>query len=265
MKASTNKTSTKGFFIVAFVLFVQACSQTPKKPDTVENDDNAPQAIVYETFNAKSIAEKQYRLTDFVTNPNLENNPVVSKDIKKVFVRALEDIRADKLEEAESKLLPLHDNNPHLSGPAYNLALIKIKQGDVNDGIKYLDIALARNHYNFEARNLLGYIYRQKGDFLRAEKLWLENVTIWGGYAPSYKNLGILYDLYQGYPERAVGYYKQFNLLQKAPERLVTGWVTTIDRRIAANQKMKESQQAKAALAAPVIVENNKQEVQSVQ
>ena len=227
------------------VLFIHGCATAPEKG--IE-DQPAEETKIYASFNAETIAQQQFALTDFKPNPNLENNPRVDRDTMKLFDRAVDAMNEKKWDEAKAILEPLYEEQVHLSGPAYNLAVLYVQQDLIDEAMKYLNVALLRNHYNFDARNLLGYLYREQGNFLDAEKYWLENLTVWGGYAPSYKNLGILYDLYQGKPEKALGYYKQFNRLQASPDKMVKGWIISIDRLIALKQKQqKEIKQAQAS------------------
>ncbi len=226
--------------IIVLVL-VAGCSQNPRKP--VQSAEGEAEKVVA-TFNADTINEVQYALGDFAPNPDLVGNVAPSPNVLQKFNDGLNAIKAEEFEKAETLLVSVHESHVHLSGPAYNLAVLKIKQ-DYNKQAKvYLQQALDRNMYNFKARNLLGYLHREAGEFAEAEKLWVENVTLWGGYAPSYKNLGILYDLYQGQPEKGLGYYKQYNKLQEQPDRLVKGWIVTIDRTVAARKKAEAAQLA---------------------
>ncbi|MCY4044461.1 MAG: tetratricopeptide repeat protein, partial [Cellvibrionales bacterium] len=185
----------------------------------------------------ETINTQQYPLSAFAPNPDAQNNPYVDGAIISEFEGALQQIATKDYEAAKPVLENLHNNQPHLSGPAYQLGRLHYQKKEAEEAISWLQKALSRNPTNFDARNLLAYIHREKGEFDQAEMLWLENLTYWAGYAPSYKNLGILYDLYQGKPEKAIGFYKQYNLLQDKPDRLVAGWIVTIDRQLLAMQK----------------------------
>lgn len=226
--------------IIVLVL-VAGCSQNPRK--SVQSAEGETETVLA-TFNADTINEVQYALDDFAPNPDLVGNVAPSPNVLQKFNDGLNAIKAEEFEKAESLLVSVHESHVHLSGPAYNLAVLKIKQDDNKQAKVYLQQALDRNMYNFKARNLLGYLHREAGEFAEAEKLWVENLTLWGGYAPSYKNLGILYDLYQGQPEKGLGYYKQYNKLQEQPDRLVKGWIVTIDRTVAARKKAEAAQLA---------------------
>ena len=227
--------------IVLVLVLVAGCSQNPRKP--VQSAEGETETVLA-TFNADTINEVQYALDDFAPNPDLVGNVAPSPNVLQKFNDGLNAIKAEEFEKAESLLVSVHESHVHLSGPAYNLAVLKIKQDDNKQAKVYLQQALDRNMYNFKARNLLGYLHREAGEFAEAEKLWVENLTLWGGYAPSYKNLGILYDLYQGQPEKGLGYYKQYNKLQEQPDRLVKGWIVTIDRTVAARKKAEAAQLA---------------------
>ena len=73
-------------------------------------------------------------------------------------------------------------------------------------------------------------------------------LNLWGGYAPAYRNLGILYDLYFGDIEKALGYYQDYQAFFAEPNRQVKGWIVDIERRLKAQQAQKDREAA--ALAA---------------
>lgn len=262
-----NRLSTKTLLITALVLLIQACSQTPKKPESQinsEGEGEAVQEIVYESFNAETINNQQHSLSAFAPNPDMQNNPYVDAAIVSDFESAIKQIESKDYDDAKLALVTLHDNQPHLSGPAYQLGRLYFEQKKQDEAISWLQKALSRNPTNFDARNFLAFIYREKGEFEKAETLWLENLSFWAGYAPSYKNLGILYDLYQGKPEKAIGFYKQYNLLQDKPDRLVSGWVLTIDRQLLAMQKAQQSaiETEQAMTGTDTVTETDESEVQ---
>jgi tetratricopeptide (TPR) repeat protein len=180
-----------------------------------------------------------------------ENLKVDKSDTKNLESKAEAVEKKAPKTDATTKMIAVVDNYPELSGPAYNLAYYYYQLDYDNDAIKYLDIATARNYYNVEAHNLKAKIYRDRSDFENAEKAYKEAIAAWGGYLPAYKNIGIMYDLYMGQPEKAYEYYKQYNDYNPEEDRQVIGWAVVIERKMKAQQMMAEREaQAKAAAEA---------------
>ena len=200
-------------------------------------DVNGQPMIIVKTYDAELIKTRIYTLEQFGPNPYVQQAPMVTEDIKQAFALIVEDLESGNLEEAEEKLQIMIEEQPTLSGPAYNLAILKYQQKDLEKAAEYSKLALDRNYYNQDARNLAALIQREKGDFSASETLYKENLAVWGGYAPGYRNLGILYDLYMGKPEEGLPYYHQYNALQDEQDRLVLGWTMDIERRLTANHE----------------------------
>lgn len=211
--------------------------------------------LVIKQYDPLLIRTELYSLASFGPNPYLTQPPVVTDIAKESFGDAMDALKDEKYDEAESQLQLLIDNHPTLSGPAYNMAMMKYTLGDMEKAEEYANIALNRNYYNQQARNLIAVIYREKGDFAKSEELHKKNLEVWAGYAESYRNLGVLYDLYMGNIQEAVAYYKQYNALQAEPNRQVLGWTMDIDRRLqaqaaaAAREKQAEAEAIQKASA----------------
>ncbi|CAA0090705.1 Uncharacterised protein [BD1-7 clade bacterium] len=246
--------------VASVILVLSACSGAPRKNEA-ESDTSAVatgtqtgNVAGQQAFNPDAIMSSQYTAASFGPDPYLANAPYVSDIDKQAMADALALIEDGETEKAQKALESLVESLPRFSGPAYNLAQLKKDQKDLEGAQKAAQLAVERNQYNTHARNLLALIYREQGDFENAEAQYKEALSIWGGYAPAYRNLGILYDMYMGQPEKALGYYKQYNMLQAKPSKQVTGWTVDIERRVAAARKREqaelEAQQAAEAAAA---------------
>lgn len=210
------------------------CSNSPTK--TQESATTEP---VYQVFDKESIKAQVVDLADFGPNPYYANPIQIDTETKAAFKSILKKINKQGLEQTESELTHFVNNHPELSGAAYNLALLHYKLGQVDQATTYAKKAMLQNPNNLDARNLLGLLAREQGDFNKAEALWLDNLYRWGGYAPSYKNLAILYDLYLGKPKKALSYYKQYHHFMGKKDKLVGVWIKSIDRKIAADETAK--------------------------
>lgn len=99
---------------------------------------------------------------------------------------------------------------------------------------------------NYQAHNRLGLIYRDAGKFDLAKAHYTQAIDAWPGNADSYRNRGILYDLYVGDKAAALDDYKiykalldfQIQSVDAAPKSLVkeqklaSQWILDIERQI---------------------------------
>ena len=96
--------------------------------------------------------------------------------------------------------------------------------------------ALARNPSNAVAANELGIALRRQGKFPQAEAAYQRTITADPNYAPAYLNLGVLYDLYLGEPQKALDSFEHY--IQLAGEnKQVAGWVVELRKRVQATKK----------------------------
>jgi|SRR5690554_1774967 len=213
--------------IILSSLVLVACSSQPD----MKVDESEQDAIVVRDFDFKRAEKRPFTAEELGENPYLSTAPVAASAIKE-FRFAVEALRGGNQDLAEQQLKEMLDNYPELSGPAYNLAVLSKQQGDLEQASYYLEIAVQRNAHNFDALNLQAQILREQGEFDRAEQRYLSIINAWGGYAPAYRNLGVLYDLYMGRTEEALVYYRQYNYMLAEPDPQVNGWIIDTERRL---------------------------------
>jgi len=109
-----------------------------------------------------------------------------------------------------------------------------IEAKEPSNAVEWLDAAIARNNYNFKARNLRAQLYREQAKFSEAEAEYKAIIELWGAYLPAYKNLGILYDLYMGKLAPALEQYRRFDELSEGSDKQVKGWIAVIERQMPA-------------------------------
>ena len=66
---------------------------------------------------------------------------------------------------------------------------------------------------NYQAHNRLGSIYRSQGKFDLAKNHYSRAIDAWPGNSASYRNRGILFDLYLGEKSAALEDYKIYKAL----------------------------------------------------
>jgi tetratricopeptide (TPR) repeat protein len=93
--------------------------------------------------------------------------------------------------------------------------------------------ALERNPASAVAGNELGIVERKLGKFAEAEAAYQRTIDAEPNYAPTYFNLGVLYDLYLAEPQKALAQYEHY--MQLAGEnKQVNGWVVELRKRVGA-------------------------------
>jgi Flp pilus assembly protein TadD len=148
------------------------------------------------------------------------------------FKLAIEHMNNNKLDLAEADFIKMSKQYPLLSGPYANLGVIYSQSKDWDKAASMLEKASERNRKNIKILNQLGYVYRQKGTFTKAENQYLTSIKYAPDDASAYLNLGILYDIYMGEFAKASKFYLHYQGLQKKPDRRVAGWIVDINRRM---------------------------------
>lgn len=219
--------------LLALVLLA-GCSQTPKtQPEsTVEAPVVVPQAPNEKTISAKD---------KLLSSANLYQQGEVTDEAKMRFANALAFKQAGDLENATQAFEQMLVAHPNLSGSALQLADIAKMQNDDVKQIAMLKKALAINPHNYVAANQLALLMREQGEFNRALALYQSAINAWPGYALSYYNLGILYDMYLGEKDKALAQFETYLLLQEsdtsAEYKQVSLWIMDLKRQLAQGAK----------------------------
>ncbi len=113
--------------------------------------------------------------------------------------------------------------------------------GDQDGAMDVYRQALNANGYNYMAHNRLASLLRSRGRFDEAKQHYERALAAWPGYAPTYLNMGILYDLYLGDKARALTLYQQYETLSlatdatfegSAQQRQVKIWLADLNRQL---------------------------------
>lgn len=82
-----------------------------------------------------------------------------------------------------------------------------------------------------ETYNSRGILFREKGEFKKAEKDYFKSISLKPDFHKAFLNLGILYELYLGKPEEALKSYREYVRLGGNREE-VLAWIDIIEKRI---------------------------------
>lgn len=170
--------------------------------------------------------------------------PVLPAEAVQQFDRAVAQMSAGDLAQAEQSFRALAAAYPAYSGPLLNLGILHAKAGKLEEAEQAIRDAIARNGNNAAAFNQLGIVYRKLGRFKEADEAYTRAVQIDPNYALAYLNLGVLCDLYLLEPQRALEAYERYLSLAESPDAKVNSWVTELRKRIGAAPRSAQTNDA---------------------
>ncbi|MBT1451543.1 tetratricopeptide repeat protein [Glaciecola sp. XM2] len=234
----------------------------------VQTNEQEQAPITQETAGAQGIevepiSPEEQRALDTAALVNAsENRFQASKKANAPRTRALllEALSAYQNEEYEVALT-LMQSAKQLADPMNSSAYvldgdIYVALDDVDRAAKSYDNALSLNPDNFKAANRRALLHREQGEFEQALTLYSQAIESYSAHAPSYRNRGVLYDLYLGNKALALKDYQMYaDLLTyqqsqtaqdavmltslseaqlKREARRVKGWLIDVERQVQA-------------------------------
>ncbi len=165
---------------------------------------------------------------------------------------------AEKYRDARIAFRQMTRDFPALSGPW-------VKLGDIADTRGYQDKAeeayrqaLAVNASNVNAYLSLALHLRKKGEFVQAQQVYIDALTLWKDFPGAHLNLAILYDLYLNRPELAQPHYEAYDFLTDGSNPEVANWLIEVRRRTGIETRFVDAPpQEPAAADTPVASEQN--------
>jgi tetratricopeptide (TPR) repeat protein len=139
-------------------------------------------------------------------------------------------MRSGNATEAELEFKQMTLSYPRLSTPYVNLGIIYRKAGHLDQSEEALKGAVERNGTSAVAWNELGSTQRLRGEFPDAAASYEKAIAADSNYAPAYRNLGVVSDLYLGDPERALTALERYKELT-GEDRPVTSWIAELRQR----------------------------------
>jgi tetratricopeptide (TPR) repeat protein len=139
-------------------------------------------------------------------------------------------MRSGNATEAELEFKQMTLAYPRLSTPYVNLGILYRKSGHLDQSEEALKGAVERNGGSAVAWNELGATQRMRGEFPDAAASYEKAIAADSNYAPAYRNLGVVSDLYLGDPERALMALERYKELT-GEDRPVTSWIAELRQR----------------------------------
>lgn len=221
------------------------------------NNDAAAPELSPEQLEEQAFAQKIVALIGSVNAFTLDKekqNKLNSSQLRNVqnAIQSLVDAEPDK---ALRELQLVIDDPDFIAAPNTEVWVLR---GDIHRLKKQNDEAasdyrqaLVLAQSNFKAHNRLGLVYRDQGKFELAKIHYSKAIEVWPGNPVSYRNRGILFDLYLGDKASAVEDYKLYKGLLDAQlqslespqkslvreQKLVAQWILDIERQIRARQR----------------------------
>jgi len=149
------------------------------------------------------------------------------------YADALRLMRAGRSGDAELSFKQLAMTYPQFAGPEVNLGLLYLQGSHLTEAEGAFKAALERNPGSAVAGNELGIVERRLGKFTEAEAAYQRTIAAEPDYAPTYLNLGVLYDLYLGEPQKALDQYQHYIQLA-GDNKQVAGWMVELKKRVGA-------------------------------
>jgi tetratricopeptide (TPR) repeat protein len=201
----------------ALVVLLSACASAPKEqPDTVA----APAQPAAGASGAGASSSSA------VASPGGPPSARATAD----FNRAVGVMRSGNATEAELEFKQMTLSYPQLSAPFVNLGILYRKNGHLDQSEAALKTAVERNGASAVAWNELGATQRLRGKFPDAAASYEKAIAADSNFAPAYRNLGVVSDLYLGDPERALTALERYKELT-GEERPVTSWIAELRQR----------------------------------
>jgi tetratricopeptide (TPR) repeat protein len=148
------------------------------------------------------------------------------------FARAVALMKAGKDDEASLAFQQIALQYPAYPGALVNLGLLYRKHGDLKQSAQSLQSAVKRDATDAEGWSELGVTLRLQGKFHEAAEAYNQAIAANPGFAPAYRNLAIVLDLYLGDTTAALAAMEHYKELA-ADDKAVTGWIADLKQRAA--------------------------------
>lgn len=159
--------------------------------------------------------------------PTIEKQPEapVTEQGNELYQQGIEALAIRDFDSAESIFKRFNSQYPVKSGGHANLALISLKQGDIENALLSADQAIALNPDNAAAHNLKGLINLEQGQIKTARDNFSTAIDIKPDYSNAHYNLALVYDIYLQDIARAIEHYSSYLALTTEKDPETQDWV----------------------------------------
>lgn len=219
---------------VAAALLLVACGSAPSKPKEAPSEPvavGAKAATGAGKPGATAPGQSGTNAAPGAASGSASGAPVaVTARGKADFDRAVGLMRSGNNTEAELEFKQVALQFPQLAAPYVNLGILYRKTGRLDLSEDSLKTAVERNDGSAVAWTELGATQRLRGEFPNAAASYEKAISADPNFAPAYRNLGVVSDLYLGDPERALTAFERYKELT-GEEKPVSGWIAELRAR----------------------------------
>jgi Flp pilus assembly protein TadD len=147
------------------------------------------------------------------------------------FGRAVAMMREGKTTDAELEFQQVAAAYPQYAAPDVNLGILYRKTDRLELSEKALRSAVEREPTNALAWTELGVTLRLRGQFKDAAEAYHQAIAADADFAPAYRNLGVLLDLYMGDPVDALSAFERYKALS-GEDKPVSSWIAELRQRV---------------------------------
>ena len=150
-------------------------------------------------------------------------------DPEQRFQAALQLMKDKKPQDAKDAFAKLAQDFPQYSGPLNDLGVLQAQGKQRDQAIGSFTRAAAISPKDDFAWSWLGILYRENGDYGRAEQAYLKAIALKSDNPVTHLNLGILYDAYLKRPQDALAQYREYQRITgKDGKPVVTAWINEL-------------------------------------
>lgn len=150
-------------------------------------------------------------------------------DPEQRFQAAVQLVKDKKPQDAKDAFAKLAQDFPQYSGPLNDLGALQAQGKQRDQAIGSFTRAIAISPKDDFAWGWLGILYREGGDYGRAEQAYLKAVELKPDNPVTRLNLGILYDAYLKRPQDALAQYREYQRIAgKDSKPVVTAWINEL-------------------------------------
>ena len=154
--------------------------------------------------------------------------------VKQRFEHAVSLMQSGNTEQAEVELRDVMLLAPQQAAPVVDLSILYRKQGKLEEAEQILRTSAAQSA-NAMVLTELGLTQRMRGEFRDAQASYEKAITVDPKYAPAYRDLGVVSDVYLGDAPKALTAFERYQELA-GEDKTVSNWIAEL--RVRTGQKL---------------------------
>jgi Flp pilus assembly protein TadD len=165
--------------------------------------------------------------------------------VRQRFDHAVSLMQSGNTQQAEIELRDVVLLAPQLAAPVVDLSILYRKDGKLEEAEELLRTSATAKESAMVLTEL-GVTQRLRGEFRDAEGSYERAISVDPNYAPAYRDLGVVADLYLGDPQRALTAFERYKELT-GEDKVVDNWIAEL--RVRTGQPAKKPAPAPTATA----------------